>query len=419
MGISSSLYTAISGLQANAQAMNVTGNNISNSNTTAFKSSSSVFSDLLSSQISSAGGDSEVGRGSQLAAVQTNFSQGSFESTESSTDLAIEGDGFFIVSAPESDAMLYTRNGAFDFDEEGYLTTSDGYRLQGSLYTEDGQLNEGLLADIKIDMLTQSPAAQTENVEVYSNLDADSDILGTFDITDPTGTSNYSATSVVYDSLGTAHTVTCFFTKTASQSWDWNVAAESSELTAGGTDDFTSIGSGTLTFDEDGNLLSGGSGTTSALAWNNGSDPSQAINFTFDTSQYDSDSSVFSQNQDGYTAGEITSVDIAEDGTVSAVYSNGETVDLAMICLATFVNPNGLSSAGNSLYSATTSSGNAAIGYPGASQGSLVVQSLELSNVDLSQEFVDLITIQNGYNANSKVITTVDEMLQEVLNLKR
>lgn len=419
MGISSSLYTAISGLQANAQAMNVTGNNISNSNTTAFKSSSSVFSDLLSSQISSAGGESEVGRGSQLAAVQTNFSQGSFESTESSTDLAIEGDGFFIVSAPESDAMLYTRNGAFDFDEEGYLTTSDGYRLQGSLYTEDGQLNEGLLADIKIDMLTQSPAAQTENVEVYSNLDADSDILGTFDITDPAGTSNYSATSVVYDSLGTAHTVTCFFTKTASQSWDWNVTAESSELTAGGTDDFTSIGSGTLTFDEDGNLLSGGSGTTSTLAWNNGSDPSQTINFTFDTSQFDSDSSVFSQDQDGYTAGEITSVDIAEDGTVSAVYSNGETVDLAMICLATFVNPNGLSSAGNSLYRATTSSGNAAIGYPGASQGSLVVQSLELSNVDLSQEFVDLITIQNGYNANSKVITTVDEMLQEVLNLKR
>lgn len=419
MGISSTLYTAISGLQANSQAMGVTGNNISNSNTTAFKSSSSIFSDVLASTISSGSGDSEVGRGSQLSTVQTNFSQGSFESTESSTDLAIEGDGFFIVSAPASDVMLYTRNGSFGFDDTGYLTTAEGFRVQGSSFTTAGQLDEGNLTDIQVDMLSQAPATQTQNVSVISNLDSNSDILGAFDITDPAETSNYSTTSIVYDSLGTEHTATCFFTKTASQTWEWNAAVESAELTGGGADDYTAISSGVLTFDTDGNLLTGGSGTSSAIAWSNGSDTSQIVNFSFDTTQFNSDSSIFSQNQDGYAAGEITSVDIAADGTVTATYSNGESKDFAMISLATFVNPDGLSSAGGSLYTATSSSGNPAIGYPGASQGSLVVQALELSNVDLAAEFVDLITIQNGYNASSKVITTVDEMLQEVLNLKR
>jgi flagellar hook protein FlgE len=419
MGISSTLYTAISGLQSNSQAMGVTGNNISNSNTTGFKSGSSIFSDVLASTVSSASGDSEIGRGSQLATVQTNFSQGTFESTESSTDLAIEGDGFFIVSAPQDDLMLYTRNGSFSFDDEGYLTTADGFRVQGSLYTDNGQLNEGLLTDVQVNMLSQIPATQTENVTVTNNLDSSSEILGAFDITDPTNTSNYSTTSIIYDSLGTEHTATCFFTKNASQTWEWNIGVESSEISGGGSNDFTIINSGVLTFDEDGNLLTGGNGDSAAITWNNGSDPSQVVTYSFDTTQFDSDSTIISQNQDGYAAGEIASVDISSDGTVSSLYTNGESIDVAMVSLATFVNPNGLSSAGGSLYTATISSGNPAIGYPGGTQGSLVVQSLELSNVDLAAEFVDLITIQNGYNASSKVITTVDEMLQEVLNLKR
>lgn len=419
MGISNTLYTAISGLQASAQAMGVTGNNISNSNTTGFKASSSLFPDLLASSVSSAGGNSQVGRGSQLATVQTSFSQGAFESTESSTDLAIEGDGFFIVSDPEDEAMLYTRNGAFQFDDDGYLVTAGGYRVQGSLFTEEGQLNEGSLSDIQVDMLSQTPASCTENVSLINNLDADSDIICAFDITDPETTSNYSTTSVIYDTLGTEHTATCFFTKTASQTWEWNLAVNSDELGSPAATDFTLVGNGILTFDENGILLTGGSGTTSALDWSNGASTAQTIGYAFDTTQFDTDSTVFSQNQDGYCAGEITSISIDDDGTVSAVYSNGETENFAMISLATFVNPDGLSSAGNSLYQATTSSGNPSIGYAGESQGDLLVQSLELSNVDLSAEFVGLITIQNGYNANSKVITTVDEMLQEVLNLKR
>ena len=418
MGLSSSLYSAVSGLQTNAQAMSVTGNNISNSNTTGYKSSSTVFADLLAETISSSSGSSQVGRGSQIQSVYTNFSQGGFESTESSTDLAIDGDGFFIVSSPGEDITYYTRNGAFSFDADGYLVTADGYRVQGSLYNAQGNLVGGNLTDIQIDLISQIGAQETENVELNFNLDSDSGILAAFDIADPENTSNYSTTVTTYDSLGTSHLLTAYFTKSADQTWEWNIVADSDDLAAGGAEDLTLLATGVLTFDEFGDLTGGAEGTTGLIAWGNGSND-QEIDYSFNTTQYDSDSTVFAQDQDGYTSGEVTSLDIASDGTVSVIYSNGEITDIAMISLATFANPDGLKSAGGSLYAATDSSGTANIGYPGESQGTLVTQSLELSNVDLASEFVDMITIQSGYNANSRVITTTEEMIEEVLNLKR
>jgi len=417
MGLSSALYTAISGLQGNSQAMTVTGNNIANSNTTGFKSSSTVFSDLLAANIASSSGNSQVGRGSQVQTVQTNYSQGGFESTDSGTDIAIEGSGFFIVSDPLSATNLYTRNGNFDFDDDGYLVTADGYRVQGSSYNADGLLASGNLSDIQVDLVSQIEAKQTENVTLQTNLDSNSDVLSTFSITSPEDTSNYATTTTVYDSLGTSHLLTCYFSKTADQEWDWHLTVDGEDVggTAGVLEE---IGSGTLEFDADGNLLTGASATISSITWDNGSTV-QNLTYAFDTTQFDSDSTVFSQDQDGYASGEVTDVDIAADGTVSAVYSNGETIPVAMISLATFINPNGLDAAGSSLYSQTGESGSPTIGYPGSSQGTLITQALELSNVDLATEFVDLITIQNGYTANSRVITTTDEMLQELLNLKR
>ncbi|MBU0946354.1 MAG: flagellar hook protein FlgE [Proteobacteria bacterium] len=419
MGLSSTLYTAISGLQTNSQAMTVTGNNIANTNTVGFKSSSTVFADLLSANIASSGGNSEVGQGSQIQSVLTDFSQGGFEATGSSTDLAIQGDGFLIVSDSANDVQLYTRNGSLSFDADGYLVTADGYRVQGSSYNEDGELVNGNLGDIQVDHVAQIAAKKTAEVTLQTNLDSDSEILGAFDIAVPNDTSNYVTTATVYDSLGTSHLTTCYFTKTADQTWTWNLAVDSDDLTAGGAEDLTVVSNGVITFDENGNLATGEVGATGALAWANGSDQNQDITFNFETTQFDSKSTVFSQNQDGYASGEVTAVDIAADGTVSAVYSNGETIAVAMISLATFTNPDGLDSAGGSLFYATTESGNPTLGYPGSSQGTLVIQALELSNVDLSSEFVDLITIQNAYTANSRVITTTDEMLQELLNLKR
>lgn len=418
MGLSSALYTAISGLQGNSQAMTVVGNNIANSNTTAFKTSSTVFSDLLAANIASSSGNSQVGRGSQVQTVQTNFSQGGYESTDSNTDLAIEGSGFFIVSDPLTATDLYTRNGNFSFDDNGYLVTADGYRVQGSAYNSSGVLASGNLSDIQVDLVSQIEAKQTENVTLQTNLDSNSTILSSFAIATPEDTSNYSTTTTVYDSLGTSHLLSCYFTKTGDQTWEWNLAVDSADLAAGGADDLTSIGSGTLTFDANGNLATGSTATIPALTWDNGSS-AQSITYSFETTQFDSDSTVFSQDQDGYASGEVTDTDIAADGTVSAVYSNGETIAVAKLSLATFTNPDGLDSTGSSLYSETNESGTPTIGYPGASQGTLITQALELSNVDLATEFVDLITIQNAYSANSKVITTTNDMLTELINLKR
>lgn len=422
MGLSTALYTAITGLQGTSQAMTVTGNNIANSSTTGFKTSSTLFSDLLSANIASSAGNSQVGRGAQVQTVQTNFSQGGFESTESSTDIAIEGSGFFIVADPLSDSTLYTRNGNFKFDEDGFLVTADGYRVQGSTYNANGVLASGNLSDIQVDLVSQIEARQTENVELQTNLDCNSEILnsGVFDITAPEDTSNYATTTTVYDTLGTSHLLTCYFTKVTDQTWEWNLTVDSGDI--GGTaGTLTNIGSGTLSFDVDGNLLSGGTGTTTAsiLTWANGADQTQQLTYTFDTTQFDSDSTVFSQDQDGYASGEVTDVVIAADGTVSAVYSNDETIPVAMISLATFINPDGLKAVGSSLFSESSISGSPTIGYPGSTQGTLITQALELSNVDLATEFVDLITIQNAYSAASKVITTTNEMLDELVNLIR
>ena len=423
MGLSSTLYTGISGLKSNSEAMSVTGNNISNSNTVGFKSSATLFSDVLSASISSASGSSQVGRGVQISTVSTTFSQGSFQSTSNSTDLAIEGDGFFMVSSAGSEEVLYSRNGSFSFDSDGYLTNAEGYLVQGKLYDENGDLVGGDATDIQVDFDSQIPAHQTEELTLTTNLDSSSDIITAFDITNPDDTSNYSTSTQIYDSLGDTHLVTTYFTKTADQTWEWHMTADSSELDSSiaGLDDLTDIATGTLRFDSSGNLLSGETATTAAgdIIWTNGSDATQQVEMTFDTTQFSSSSIVISQSQDGYAPGEVVDVSIDDSGTVTASYSNGETIDIAMLTLATFVSPEGLSKQGGSLYAASSASGSASVGTAGASQGSIYTSSLELSNVDLAQEFVNLITIQNGYSASSKVITTTDEMLQELINMKR
>ncbi len=423
MGLSSTLYTGISGLQANSEAMSVTGNNISNSNTIGFKSSSTMFSDALSASISSSSGTAQVGRGTQIANIKTTFSQGSFQKSASSTDLAIEGNGFFMLSNEGSSETFYTRNGSFSFDPNGYLISAEGYRVQGKGFDNNGTLLGGDPTDIRVDVNSQIPARQTRELTLKTNLDSGSTQKDPFDITDPTETSNYSTSTDLFDSLGNKHTATTYFVKTSPLTWEWHTVVNSSELSAAaaGPNSLTEVGTGTLTFDNEGKLLSGGTASTNAgtLAWDNGADTSQQINMNFNTTQFNSSSIVISQDQDGYAPGEVTKVSIDNDGTVIASYSNGEKINIARLTLATFTNPEGLSKEGGSLYSSTANSGSASVGVAGASQGKIYTNSLELSNVDLAQEFVNLITIQNGYSASSKVITTTDEMLQELINLKR
>jgi len=422
MGLSSTLYTGISGLKANSEAMSVTGNNISNSNTIGFKSSSTLFSDVLSARVSSAGSSSQVGRGVQISGITNIFSQGSFSRTASNTDLAIDGDGFFMVRAPDEVENCYTRNGSFSFNKMGYLVTAGGYRVQGKAY-ENGVLSGGDPTDIKVDFNSQIAARQTSTLTLTTNLDSAADIIPAFDIADPKNTSSYSTQTKIFDSLGGSHAVTTYFTKTADNTWEWHMTVDSDELASSvaGTTDLTELGSGVLTFDDSGNLLSGETGATlaGAIDWNNGSSSGQRIALTFDTTQRNNSSRIISQSQDGYAPGEVVDVSVDDEGTVIASYSNGEKINIAQLTLATFNNCPGLEKRGGSLYAQTAASGDPSVGTVGASQGYIYTSSLELSNVDLAQEFVDLITIQNGYSASSKVITTTDEMLQELINLKR
>ncbi len=442
MGITSALYSGVSGLNTNSQAMSVIGNNLANTNTLGFKGARSVFSDLLSSTINGSGGTSQVGRGVNVSKVDNIFSQGTFEATESGLDVAIEGGGFFIVKEAGSDTSFYSRAGAFRFDENGYLVNPEGYRVQGKDFDANGDLIAGDPSDIQVIDTGLVPAQATDAMELDTNLDAGATVIPAatlFDYTDP-DTFNYSSSTQVYDSLGESHLVTTYFRKDdgVPNSWTWYWSAESLEATAIAADPSGVFGeggvgpagantaAGNITFNGDGTLAGGGidafgAGTfaTVGIDWGNGAETTQAIDITFDTTQFESESEVIAQNQNGFAAGNLTSVDIDTVGAVIASYSNGEQVKISNIVLGKFNNPNGLELVGGNLFIASDDSGVPRVGLPGPELGKVFTNSLEQSNVDMGQEFVKMITVQRGFQANSKIITTVDDMLGELINLKR
>lgn len=419
MGISSALYSGVSGLNTNSQAMSVIGNNLANTNTVGFKGARTVFSDLLSSRINGSGGSSQVGRGVGMSKVDNIFSQGTFESTESNLDVAIEGEGFFLLKQPGDDTTYYSRAGAFRFNEEGYLINPEGLRVQGKGYDINGVLIAGDPTDIQVANEGLIAGQVTTEIVLNTNLDSSSLVIAApFVYNDPT-TFNYSSSVQVFDTLGNPHLITTYFKKTADNVWDWFWTAEDATGTVLGQ--LAPPAAGVLNFTPDGVLdpLNPPTGTAvAAIDWANGSTPT-AFNLTFDTTQFNSDSVVISQNQNGYGAGNLTGVNIDEDGVVIASYSNGEQIKVASLVLAKFTNPNGLELAGSNLYQETTSSGAPRTGLPGAELGKVFTNSLEQSNVDMGAEFVKMITAQRGFQANSKIITTVDELLGELVNLKR
>ncbi len=413
MAISSSLYSGISGLNTNGNAMAVIGNNIANTNTIGFKSSRAVFSDLLSASINGSGGASQVGRGTGLSSVDNIFGQGTFESTESNTDLAIEGDGLFVLREPSSTTSYYSRAGAFRFDGDGYLVNPEGFRVQGITFDNDGNLTAGDASDVQVNSNAAIPANMTANMNLSTNLDANATTMTapfSFDVTDPS-TYNYASSTTVYDSLGNTHMLTTYFSKTDDNEWAYNIVDEGNAVVA-------SSGVTPLTFDTNGQQTGGGSITIAGLPWD-GSTTVQDIVLTLKTTQYANDSQVLSQDQDGYGPGNLMKISIDETGTVTANYSNGERKKISQIVLAKFANFGGLTKQGQNLYTATDAAGPPRTGVPGLELGNLFTNALEQSTVDLAAEFVKMITTQRGFQANSRVITTTDEMLGELINLKR
>ncbi len=430
MGISSALYSGVSGLNTNGQAMTVIGNNLANTNTLGFKSSRTIFADLLSSSINGSGGTSQVGRGVGMSKVDQIFSQGTFESTESNLDVAIEGDGFFILKEPGDATAYYSRAGSFRFDQNGYLINPEGLRVQGKEFDANGLLAAGDATDIQVESSGLVQGNVTSSLVLTTNLDSSEPVLVdtvgdliTFAPNDPT-TYNYSSSVQVFDSLGNPHLFTTYFTKTDDpdpNTWAAYWSAEKDD----GSGDIMTGDLGTLTFNSDG-ILTGAAAdpptTTEAitppLEWNNGTTDTP-ITVTFDTTQFNSESVVISQNQNGSGAGNLTGIAIDPEGIVVASYSNGEQTKVSQLVLGKFVNTGGLALAGSNLYTATTTSGAARTGLPGPELGNIFTNSLEQSNVDMGAEFVRMITVQRGFQANSKIITTVDELLGELINLKR
>ncbi|MBU1568429.1 MAG: flagellar hook protein FlgE [Proteobacteria bacterium] len=426
MGISSALYSGVSGLNTNSQAMSVIGNNLANTNTIGFKGSRTVFADLLSSSINGSGGASQVGRGVGMSKVDQVFNQGTFESTESNLDVAIEGDGFFILKEEGNQTPFYSRAGAFRFNDEGYLINPEGYRVQGKEFDDidNTVLKPGGAVDIQVGGTGLIQGQATTTMKLTTNLDSSETppAVAPFLYSDP-DTFNYSSSAQIFDSLGNPHLLTTYFVKTAAAN-TWNVSY--SYEPEGAAVPTVATFAAPLVFNTDGVFANSlldppvpTTATTAALDFANGSNATETIQITFDTTQFNSESVVISQNQNGFGAGNLTGVAIDPNGIVVASYSNGKQTNIAQLVLGKFVNPNGLSLVGSNLYNETSTSGPARTGLPGPELGKVFTNSLEQSNVDMGAEFVRMITVQRGFQANSKIITTVDELLGELINLKR
>ena len=383
-----SLYSGISGLRSHQTMLDVTGNNIANVNTAGFKGSSVQFQDTLSQLSQGAGGPqadiggtnpAQVGLGVQVAGIATNFAQGSAQSTGRAADLMISGDGFFVTKM--GGETLYTRAGAFDFDPQGRLVDPSGALVQG-WGAVDGKVSEGgALGTVTLPLGAISPAVRTTSATMGGNLPADA-AVGTELVRDLS----------VFDANGGSQNLSLTFTRTAG---GWTVSD--------GTTD-----AGTLTF-TDGVLT----GPTSVAVGGVTVDMAKLTGFA-------GLSTAAISGQDGRKAGTLESFAMSKDGTLVGSFSNGASQAVGRVSLATFVNPGGLEKAGSSSYRATFNSGTAELGTPGsAGFGSIVSGTLEMSNVDLSQEFTNLIVAQRGFQANARIITTSDEVLQELTNLKR
>lgn len=426
MGILSSMYTGVSGLTAQGEALSIYGDNIANASTVGFKVSRPEFQDVISKSLKGLLGGNQIGRGVKLAAINPIFAQGSILQTESASDLAITGDGFFVLNG--IDGKSYTRNGAFHFDKEGKLINADNFKVQG-FQTDDMGHVTSKMGDISIDR-TVIDAKRTSEVKMYLNLDLRADKNLKFDIEHPDQTSHFSTGVTVYDSAGTAHTTTLYMNKSDDGVWTYRAMVKGEETTNGKAGQLVECGKGRLIFDTDGRLKEQ-IVEKSAFNFNKGALPDQKIVFNFgedkthggqglQVTQYGSQSETYKATQDGYTAGSLAGMTFNDDGTLTAIYTNGENINIAQVALAKFENPEGLFKVGQNRFRDSRLSGNGTIGAPQAGgRGRISSKTIEASTTDIANEFINLIQAQRNFQANGKVLSTSDEMLNEILNIKR
>jgi flagellar hook protein FlgE len=430
MSVSSTLYTGVSGLTSNGQALATVGDNIANASTVGYKGSRHVFADVLAQSLQSDTGP--IGQGSTSAEVQLLTEQGTLQGTGVATDLAVQGEGFFVVqgSSAGMSGTFYTRAGQFHWDELGQLANKDGLAVQG--YNVDAS---GMLVS-KVEALQiavgQVPPAATSSVSLAANLDANEAAMTVpLSLTDPSGTSNLTTSVTVNDSLGQEHDALLAFRKQAPGMWSWTALVDGAEINGGTPGTYVPCATGSLIFDNQGKLQ------LEALNFSSFSfvdaAPGQSISFDFGDSvitdagtglqgvtSFAAASTVSGLERDGYAAGSMTSALIEADGTVRGIFDNGQQRAVGQVLLASFQAPDQLQRIGSNLFLESQGSGQAVVEQAGSGgRGVIAAGSLERSNVDLSRQFVDMIAFQRGFQASSKTITTTDQLLQELLQLKR
>jgi flagellar hook protein FlgE len=411
----SAFATALSGLSADSTAIDVVGNDLANLNTTGYKSSEIQFADLLSQQLGTAANVSQIGMGVGQVTTYANYAQGTLQTTKGATDVALEGNGFFVVK-DQNNQTLYTRDGSFSFNSSGQLTTATGELVQGWGATNGVVNSNAAIGNITVPTGT-IPAVPTTTMNMSVNLNS---------VTSTTGTpSTFSTPIQVVDSLGATHTLTATFTNTGTGAWSYSLDIPAADLTSGGT---TTVASGTLTFDSSGNLTSPDATTDpQPVAITGFADGAADMNIGWNffksdgtpyITQFAQSSAVSATSQNGVAAGQINQVSLQNGGVLVANYSNGEQLTIGQLAVASISNPQSLTAVGNNNLSASAATGDATIGTANTgSRGQIVAGALESSTVDISQEFTSLLTFERGYQANSRVITVSDQLLQETVNL--
>jgi flagellar hook protein FlgE len=422
-----SFFIPLTGLESDSTALNTIANDLSNMNTTAFKAQTTNFSDLFYQQIGTAGsGDPiQLGAGVKVASNETSYTQGAINSTGNSTDVALDGTGFFVVNNGTG-ANEYTRAGDFSLTSAGALVTSSGMSVMGYPAVNGVVNTNAPLTPITIPVgQVQQPKA-TSTINMTANLDADS-----------ANNTAFPAQITVYDSLGEAHLATATYTETGTNTWSYSVALPSADFASGKSTPTT----GSMTFDANGDLstITPTGGAATPVGSGNGQISSIPLSFTGladgandlsigwnllgtggtpSISQVDTASAVSATSQNGYASGQYQSFTVGADGTVTAKFSNGQMQNVGQLALANVTNVQGLQMLGDGNYATTLASGTASVATSGtAGLGTLQDGALEGSNVNISSEFSDLIIAQRGFEANSKTVTTFDTITQETINM--
>jgi flagellar hook protein FlgE len=403
-----SFNIALTGLEAASQDLSVTANNLANVGTVGFKSSRTEFSELFASTQQGVSATA-VGNGVAVSEVAQQFSQGNIESTGNNLDLAISGNGFFTMS--DNGALVYSRDGEFQEDQNGDVVNSAGQNLQVYAALPNGGFNTGGLTNLNITTNVSAPqATSTASITASLPADATAPTNPTFNPSDPTSYTDTTSLTV-YDSLGAAHTASLYFIKGATAN-DWTT-----QLYVDGT----AVGTPqALDYTTSGLLQTPATGDVTFPAYTP-STGAAAMNMTFNfsnTTQTGSDFAVTAVNQNGYTTGKLTGISIDSTGVVQAQYTNGNSVNLGQIAIANFANPQGLQQLGNQNWSATFTSGAPVMGQAGNSGvGTIQSGSLEESNVDTTSALVDMINAQRDFQANAQMLQTDDQITQTIINI--